>query len=125
MSEKHKIEHFLNTYDEAVLRKVYLIREIVQQYLPDVTEQLDEPAGMIAYCYGQRYKDLVCMIIPSKKGVKLGFNGGVHLPDPDGLLEGTGKISRYVILQSEEMIHSAALKQLILAGYEAYLQRIS
>ncbi len=82
------------------------------------------PARMIAFVYGQRYVDMICTIIPSKKGLKLGFYKGNELPDPDGLLEGKGKISRYVEIKAEKMIASLALKKLIVAGYKAYQERM-
>ena len=100
MSESEKIEVFLTSYDEAIRKLVHELREVLMQSLPEIKEQLDTPARMIAYCYGQQYKELVCMIIPSKKGLKLGFNAGVSLPDPEGWLEGTGKISRYGCYQN-------------------------
>jgi hypothetical protein len=66
---------------------------------------------MIAYSYGQEYAEMICTIIPSKKGVKLGFYKGIDLPDPDKLLEGAGKISRYIEIRSNEQINSPALKK--------------
>lgn len=69
---------------------------MILRELPGVTEQVDYPAKMVAYCYGQKYVEMVCTLIPSQKGLKLGFYIGVSLPDPEKLLEGTGKISRYV-----------------------------
>lgn len=120
-----KIDAFLTGYDELIRKHVYELREVLLQFLPNVKEQLDVPARMIAYCYGQTYKELVCMIIPSKKGLKLGFNQGIGLPDPEGLLEGTGKISRYVVIKSEEMIQSNTLKELVQVAYTAYLKRMN
>lgn len=117
---KDGIDSFLSQYDEQVFKSALLLREVVLKMLPDIIEQIDIPAKMIAYCYGQKYAALICVIIPSKKGLKLGFNRGVELEDPDNLLEGTGKISRYVQIKSEEQIASAALKKLLsnaLANY--------
>jgi hypothetical protein len=85
-------------------------RKVLFENLPDITEQIDASARLIAYCYGQKYAELICVIIPSKRGLKLGFNRGVDLPDPDNLLKGTGKISRYVEIKSEEQIKSLSLK---------------
>src|SRR3954454_15004298 len=64
--------------------------------LPGTTEQPDGAANVIGYGHGAGYKGLVCTIILSKKGVKLGFYRGAELPDPDRLLEGAGKVHRYV-----------------------------
>jgi hypothetical protein len=75
---------------------------------------------MIAYCYGQKYSELICVIIPSKKGLKLGFNRGSTLPDPDKLLQGTGKISRYIEIYNDEQIESNAVKKLIITALNKY-----
>jgi hypothetical protein len=80
---------------------------------------------MIAYCYGQKYSEMICTIIPSKKGLKLGFYKGVDLPDPTNLLEGTGKLSRYIEIISDEQIKSPALKKLIKSALAAYKKRIN
>jgi hypothetical protein len=60
-----------------------------------------------------------------KKRIKLGFYKGVDLPDPENLLEGTGKISRYVQIKSEEQISSSAIQTLLEKALEAYKQRIA
>ena len=56
---------------------------------------------------------MICIIIPSKKGLKLAFYNGIDLPDPQNLLEGKVKLSRYVGIKSDKEIYSQALKQLI------------
>ena len=68
--------------------------------------------------------EMICTIIPSKKGLKLAFYKGIDLPDPDKLLVGMGKYSRYVEIGSEKQIHSSALKQLIKEALVAYKKRI-
>ncbi len=67
---------------------------------------------------------MICTIIPSKRGVKLGFYKGVDLPDPDNLLKGTGKISRYIEIRSDNQINVIALKQLLEKALAAYRERI-
>lgn len=115
-----QIDAFLSQYDEQVFANALKLREILLKNLPDIIEQIDLPAKMIGYCYGNKYAELICVIIPSKKGLKLGFNRGTELPDPDHLLEGIGKISRYVVIKSDEQIRSSALKKLIENALIAY-----
>ena len=124
MSEDIKVDAFLSQFDEQVYNNALKIREILFANLPDIIEQIDLPARMIVYCYGQKYIEMICTIIPSKKGLKLGFYKGVDLPDPEGLLEGTGKISRYVEIKSDKQIDSTAIIQLIEKALEAYRERI-
>jgi len=118
-----EIVKFLSQYDDTIMERALVLRELIFQKLPDITEQRDEPAKMIGYCYGQKYADLICTLIPSKKGLKLGFNRGTELPDPDKLLEGGGKISRYVVIDSTEIIQSTSLKNLFDAALKLYQQR--
>lgn len=113
MSTENQIDSFLSQYDEEVFSNALKLRKVILATLPGIMEQIDLPARMIAYCYGQKYSDLICVILPSKKGLKLGFNRGTELPDPHHLLEGTGKISRYVVIKSEEQINSTALLNLL------------
>ena len=122
MATEKQIDEFLSQYDEQVFTNALKLRKILFANLPGIIEQTDLPAKMIAYCYGQKYAELICVIIPSKKGLKLGFNRGTALPDPDNLLEGTGKISRYVVIKSAEQIGSKSLKKLIESAFTAYRQ---
>jgi len=119
------INDFLSAYSEEVFTNTLKLREVLFANLPEIIEQLDLPAKMIAYCYSQKYAELICTIIPSKKGLKLGFNRGTELPDPGKLLEGTGKISRYVEIRSGEQISSTALKELIESALTAYTKRMT
>jgi hypothetical protein len=125
MTVDKTIDAFLSRYDDQVFTHALKLREVVIAALPDITEQLDIPAKMIAYCYGQKYAELICVIIPSKKGLKLGFNRGTELPDPNGLLKGTGKISRYVEINSGKEIKAAGLKKLLSNALKLYKQRMA
>ena len=49
--------------------------------------------------------------------VNVGFYRGAELPDPAGLLQGTGKRMRHVRLPAGEEVDEAALEALIAAAY--------
>ena len=123
MATNNSIDNFLSNYDEAVFKNALILREVLLKNLPEISEQIYLPAKMIAYCYGKKYTELICVIIPSKKGLKLGFNRGVMIDDPDNLLEGTGKISRYVQIKSSEQITSVSLKKLLASALTIYKQK--
>jgi hypothetical protein len=114
------ITTFLASYDPSIQQRAHLLRAFLRAHLPNITEQVDLPAKMIAYTYGQKYFDLICVIIPSKKGLKLGFNRGTALDDPNHLLQGTGKISRYVEIKTDAMIDDPALKRLMVDALSIY-----
>lgn len=123
METDKEIEEFLLKYDNEVFSNAKAVRKMVLANLPDIMEQIDVPAKMIAYCYGQKYAELICVIIPSKRGLKLGFNRGVELSDPHHLLEGTTKISRYIQIKSPEQINAPALKEMLSHALELYRQK--
>ena len=53
-----------------------------------------------------------------KAHVNVGFFRGTDLADPEGLLEGTGKLMRHVKLKPGHNINAPALKNLIHTAYE-------
>ncbi len=125
MTSANPIRTFFSAYPEDVYANALKLRETVLRSLPGVIEELDLPAKMVSYSFGRKYSELICVIIPSKKGLKLGFYKGNELPDPEKLLEGTGKISRYVNINSQELISSAAVKDLLAHALEACKLRIA
>ena len=56
--------------------------------------------------------------------VNVGFFRGAELPDPDSLLEGTGKFMRHVKLRPEETVDSKALLRLVNTAYADVKRRL-
>jgi hypothetical protein len=88
-------EDILSKYDEKVAGLAAALRIFLLKELKDITELPDNSASIIGYGYGAGYKDMICTILLSKKGVKLGFYKDSELPDPNKLLSGTGKVHRF------------------------------
>lgn len=122
LTSNKSVDFFLSSFNEQVTQRTYDIRKLVLKNLPNIIEQVDLPAKIIAYSYGNKYSELICVLIPSKKGLKLGFNRGVDLTDPMHLLKGTGKISRYVEIQigNEKQNDDDEIIELIKNALEAY-----
>ena len=86
---------------------------LVRQAAPEATERGVKGWGNIVY----ERKGIFCYIGPQKSWVNLGFYRGVDLPDPEGLLEGTGKGLRHVKVKKAEDIHTDTLQQLVKDAY--------
>jgi hypothetical protein len=56
--------------------------------------------------------------------VNVGFFHGVELPDPAGLLEGSGRFMRHVKLRPGQAVDEPALAQLVAAAYADIRRRI-
>ena len=119
------VNMFFSSYDDQVFKNALSLRKIILDTLPGIIEQLDKPAKMVGYSYGPKYSEMICTLIPSKKGLKLGFYKGNELPDPNSLLEGTGKISRYVEIRDSAQINSPELKKLLQTALAAYKERVN
>ncbi len=61
---------------------------------------------------------MFCGIGPLGNGVNLYFHQGTRLPDPEGLLEGTGKGMRHVKIRKASDIRPAAIEELVRAAYK-------
>lgn len=59
-----------------------------------------------------------------KAHVNLGFFLGASLPDPDGLMEGTGKFMRHVKLGPGRAVDQAALERLVKSAYVDMRERM-
>ncbi len=107
------VERFLASYPERVRDTVAAARGLLSNALPGSAETLDEPAKLLGYGYSSGYKGVVCTLIMSQTGVKLGIMRGAELPDPNRLMKGAGKVHRYVPLRSVADLEQPGLQQLL------------
>ena len=117
-------EKILAQFPESVAATGSRLRQFLLKHLKGITEQPDAKANVIGYSYGAGYKDLICTIILSKKGIKLGFYKGSELPHPTKLLTGCGKVHRYVEISSEEDIRNPVLLALLEHAIHAREKRL-
>lgn len=123
MDNNEQIDGLLKSYPEQVQDMASSLRHFIPEQIWGIQEIPDVPAKIIGYGFGSKYADTICTIILSKKGIKLGFYKGSQLPDPTGLLTGTGKVHKYIALQTPEDIADPAVAELLQHAYEAYKER--
>ena len=107
------ITEFIDQYPEVVLSLARRLRDLIRRMVPDADEELDRPARVIGYSYGPGYKGVICTIILSKTGVKLGIVDGAHMADPANLLEGSGKQHRYVLFRHASDFDRSGICELV------------
>ena len=113
-----EIEQFLSPFSTEVQALAWKLREVILSVMPDAVEQLDIPAKLIGYGTDRTYKGLTCGIALHKAHVNLMFAKGTSLPDPEGLLTGTGKRARHVKIQQLMEIDNPAVRVLIEAAVQ-------
>jgi hypothetical protein len=99
-------------------------RAFIYETVPDVQETVDASAPVVSYGYGTGYKGMICTLILSKTGVKLGVVYGATLPDPKHLLEGPGKVHRYVSLRTAADLRRPGLGALLRSSRQAARARL-
>ncbi len=113
------VEDFLASYNDEVCEIALRTRALVLAVFPGAIEQLDIPAKIIGYGITRTYAGLVCAIAPQRTYVNLMFAQGTTLPDPEQILEGTGKRARHVKLQSADDVEKPAVRTLLAAAIAA------
>ncbi len=123
MEAADSVDELLRGYPAAVRETAGAARDLLTTVLPGIEEKADFSAKLIGYSYGPGYKGVVCTLILSKTGVKLGLFRGAELPDPKKLLAGEGKVHRHVQLRSPADLDRPGLKALLRAALKAWRAR--
>jgi hypothetical protein len=118
-------EMLLAKCDPKIRDLTVQLREVVRAAYPDLTETVRNGYGTFNYGTGPKMGDDVAYISFHKAHVNLGFMRGSQLPDPKGLLEGTGKLLRHVKIKKTADIteREADLKVLLKAALEEHANR--
>ena len=95
------------------------LRVTIRSAFPDAVEQVDFGNKLIAFGRSMRMRGLLFAIIAHQSWVNLQLADGAELPDPDGIVEGTGKRIRHVKIRSVEGASSASVVALVEAQLAA------
>lgn len=94
------------------------LREVIRSELPGGVEQVDFGNKLIAFGQSMKMRDLLFAVIPHTAHVNLQLADGIDLPDPSGIVEGTGKRIRHVKARSAADVGRADIRALIRAQIE-------
>ena len=117
-----KLEQFLAPYTPAVQALALKLRALIREVMPEAIEQLDVPAHLIGYGLDRTYKGLICGITLHTAHINLMFARGTDLPDPEGLLVGTGKRARHVTIRQETDLEQPGVRRLLVAALQRHQQ---
>jgi hypothetical protein len=114
------LEEFLAPYGPDVTRLFLAARRAVLARAPDAVELIYDAYNAVsaAYTFSERLKEAFCHVAAYRCYVNLGFNRGAALPDPEGLLVGTGASIRHVRISTAAELKRPAVQRLLLAAVE-------
>ena len=106
------IDELLSTCTPRARRLTEAARRRILRVVPEAVEKLRPGWGLIGYNAPAYF----AFIAPGRDAVRIGFEWGVMLSDPNRLLEGGGSQVRYVTVRSSRDLGSLAVAELLRAA---------
>jgi hypothetical protein len=104
---------YVNDENPALRKVVAGLKKLVKETAPRTRETVNA-WGVPTFVANGPF----ALYMVSKKHVSFGFHFATSLPDPAGLLEGTGRNMRHVKLRSMDDLKKDGLRELIAAAAE-------
>src|SRR6202045_5112241 len=117
-SPAKRLAGFIAKFDTRVGKLIRSTRSAVRRRFPTATEIVYDNYNFLAlgFCSSERPSDCVVSLAAKAKGVGLCFYYGATLPDPDGLLQGSGSQTRFIRLENAETLAKPAVEALLKAA---------
>lgn len=114
------VEHWFVAENEMMRHIAQRWFELLRACGPDVAELLHD--GQPTACVGDA---AFAYVGAFTHHLNIGFFQGATLPDPAGLLIGTGKYMRHIKLFPDKPVNAPAIEALINAAYQDIVQRLA
>lgn len=104
-------------YGEAIQKLALATRKLILEEAPDASEFVYEVYTIADhFTFTERPGDAFVFTTTHANWVNLGFNFGSQLPDPAGLLRGTGKWIRHIRIAQVTDLDAPAVRELVRAA---------
>jgi len=116
-----QLQSFLDKYDPAVAELGVAVLEKLRPFAPGATEMVYDNYNflVVGFAPGDRPSEAVFSLAFTPRWVSLCFlQDGADLPDPDGLLEGAGKVARHIKLHDPATVDAPAVQALLKIAVE-------
>ena len=111
------MNELISRHDPTVQQTFLALHGLVREVMPDAVEQVDLPDRLLAFGFGPpggvRMSGFAVGLIPHTAHVNVQLADGALLPDPEGIVEGTGKRIRHVKCRSLDDVSRPALRALL------------
>lgn len=122
--KEQSVEEYLNQFPGEIQNLARKLRALVRKAVPDVLERVYPGWKIIGYRAPFGASSVyIGFLAPFKDQVVLGFEYGVLLADPEGVLEGGGTQVRHVTIRSAKDIRTNVLMPLLLQAVSVAKER--
>lgn len=113
-----QIASFIARFDPANAKLIRACRSAMRTRLPSANELVYDNYNFLAigYSASERASDCVFSLACGSNGVSLSFYYGATLPDPDGILLGSGNQNRFVRLPTVATLADPKVERLMRAA---------
>ena len=117
-SPAKQIAGFIAKFDPKVGRVIRSSRAALRKRFPTAIEQIYDNYNFLAigFCSTERTSDCIVSLAAQAKGVSLSFYYGASLPDPNGILQGSGNQNRFIRLESAATLLNGDVQTLLTAA---------
>ena len=117
-SDEEQLAGFIDKFDSGNAFLIRSVRKTLRRRMPTANELVYDNYNffVIGNCSTERPSDCIVSIAASANGVGLSFYRGASLPDPHGLLLGSGSQNRFVRLESAATLVQPGVEELIAAA---------
>jgi hypothetical protein len=113
-----QLEAFIDKFDSADQRLIRAVRRALRKRFPTANELVWDNYNffVIGYSPTERPSDSIVSIAARANGVGLCFIHGASLPDPEKVLLGSGKQTRFIRIDSAQVLDRPEVKALVAAA---------
>ena len=113
-----QVAGFIAKFDPAVAKLVRAARSVIRKRFPTAIELVYDNYNALAIGYSttERTSDVLFSLAVYARGVNLYFMYGRSLPDPGGLLQGSGTQGAFVRLDDVSVLDEPGVRALIAAA---------
>src|SRR5215471_13847067 len=119
-SAEERLQGFIDRFEPKHRATIGALRKALRKRFPTATELVYDNYNFFVIGFGpsERPSDCFVSIAAASNGVGLCFIHGATLPDPAGILSGSGKQTRFVRLSSAEVLEHPDLQALLSVAAE-------
>jgi hypothetical protein len=122
-----QLAEFIAKFTPEIAALIRGARKKMREHLPQALELVYDNYNFFVIGYGpsERASEAIFSLAAQAKGVSLCFLQGAGLPDPDGLLRGSGKVVRNIRLETAATLDRADVRALMKTALERAMSPIT
>jgi len=116
-----QVDGFIEKFESAMTQRIRAVRATLRKRFPTGIELVYDNYNffVIGYSTTERPSDCIVSLAANSKGVGLSFYYGAYLPDPHGILEGSGTQNRFVrLVEGAATLEDPRVEELIRAAVD-------